>query len=185
MLELLVQMACQPVKPEGIEMLLKIWLQSAKWNADAKSFVNDKGKRNKEAKKDKDGDEPMLGLQDHITDVEWTKKFIFDDAKIASLIKRTNTKFTGYDQLAGRSADDLPIVFDKRLLEQVFEKQRLIQSLKSCKADILEKQHKVEELQRYIAAIEMIDNYDLEDCRKAALDKLEVIKQCLLLTQVN
>ena len=42
MLELFVQMACQPVKPDSIDILLRIWLHSAKWNADAKSFANDK-----------------------------------------------------------------------------------------------------------------------------------------------
>jgi hypothetical protein len=51
MLELFVQLASQPVKPDRIDLLLEIWLQSAEWNAYAKSFIVDKlqtkDKRNK------------------------------------------------------------------------------------------------------------------------------------------
>lgn len=89
------------------------------------------------------------------------------------MIKRTKEKFEGFEQLDSKS---LPIVFDKRLLELVLEKKEMINNLKTCKKDIAENQHKVEDLQRYIAAIEMIDNYDLEDCRNLAMEKLDVIK---------
>ena len=42
MRELFVQMAGQPVKPENMDVLLKVWLESAEWNSYAKSFVAEK-----------------------------------------------------------------------------------------------------------------------------------------------
>jgi len=42
MRELFVQMAGQPVKPENMDVLLKVWLESAEWNSYAKSFVSEK-----------------------------------------------------------------------------------------------------------------------------------------------
>jgi hypothetical protein len=45
MLELFVQMACQCVKPEQIDVLLLIWRESADWNSKAKNFVTDKLKK--------------------------------------------------------------------------------------------------------------------------------------------
>jgi hypothetical protein len=80
---------------------------------------------------------------------------------------------------------NLPIVYDKKLFEQVQEKKQLIEDLKAVKKEILEEKHKESELAKYIGAIEMIDNYDLEEYRKLAMEKLDVIKQCLLLTQVG
>lgn len=77
------------MKPDKIDLLLEIWLQSAEWNAYAKSFIVDKLKSKKKAEsaqsKDKEekkvpmlGDELMLGLTEPKEDLD--KKFIFTAA---------------------------------------------------------------------------------------------------------
>jgi hypothetical protein len=63
MLELFVVLLSMPVKPDKIDLLLDIWLQSAEWNSLAKSFIVDKPKNKK--KEAVDSNPPggvMLGL---------------------------------------------------------------------------------------------------------------------------
>lgn len=112
MLELFVQLASQPVKPDRIELLLEIWLQSAEWNAYAKSFVVDKlknkDKRNKKKEENKSnlqdkethllGDDLILGLTEHKED-ELRQKFMFTAEQIQKMIDRTQNRLVDFSQI--------------------------------------------------------------------------------------
>ena len=158
MLELLVQLASQPVKPDRIDLLLEIWLQSAEWNAYAKSFIVDKlkskdkkGNRRKDDKREEPvmshmlGDDLMLGLTEHKDDDKLKARFMFTEDQIQKLIKRTENRMDDFNQEPYNSKE-LPIVFDIRLLNEVKEKFALIKDIQACEEEIRLKTHNTEDL---------------------------------------
>lgn len=88
-------------------------------------------------------------------------------------------------QTSTEVADSLPIVFDKRMLDLVIDKHNTIKDIIASEREIREHTGNVEELQKYIEICSQIDNFDLTHYEKIAKEKLDVIKQCLLVTQVN
>ena len=76
---------------------------------------------------------------------------MFTEDQVQNLIDRSKIKLANFE-LKGDRKEDLPIVYDKKLLDMVIEKFEYIKSLKACKKDVRETKHNVEDLTKYLEA---------------------------------
>ena len=107
-------------------------------------------------------DNVILGLRDPtLDDSELKAKFIFTKEQVQELIDRTKVKLGDSLGRLPERKRDIPIVFDKKLLDIVVEKQRYIKVLQSGLQEIKERTHNIEDITKYIEACKAIENYDL------------------------